>query len=581
MVERVGVIVVHGIGEQKPGDHVETVVRPLASAMRNLRWNVTIEDRTGAVLRREGEPHVVLHVARQDGAMLEIGIHEVHWADINEENSIGKGIRFWLWGLGAWCMPRYKWRVRDLKPGEPPHPQSVLASPVFDDHRRGPLRLRDRLQLFVASWTFASLAIVVQGIEWMAQRLFNTRPWPAVKLIVSYLSAVKIYTQPRRHGPKFLGSHLEPPRFTIRRRMVEAIVDVALCDYDRWYVLAHSQGTVVAHYGLMATGAAIANFLSDSRFARLRAAPSKMRYLRNDAPGAMPGTLRVSRPAAPVGRRDRRSVDRNILFQKFRGLLTYGSPLDKYAAIWPGTVSIHTEPGFHPEACWFNVYDTVDPVSGPLDAYTRRGPEPASMAEYAFKPINRSMNTHWALLLGHLRYLKSGQVPTELATAVAWWLTDGATASMEAVGASRPSLWRRAWKVVSVILLLALQATLLVLVIELVIWLVPDSVWAWLPEAPVPEVVRHWGQVAPEATQLLGWTILVIIGGIVGALFTEQDPEDEWVGHKQDRYLDPPILLRVIKDRVIDQIRNWRGMKVMPTNPQLSWLRRLAHFLRR
>src|SRR5690349_9290961 len=51
---------------------------------------------------------------------------------------------------------------------------------------------------------------------------------------------------------EFLDSMGEPPRVSIRRRMVRGIADVACAGYQRWYVLAHSQGTVVAFNGLMA-----------------------------------------------------------------------------------------------------------------------------------------------------------------------------------------------------------------------------------------------------------------------------------------------------------------------------------------
>lgn len=43
----------------------------------------------------------------------------------------------------------------------------------------------------------------------------------------------------------------EPPRAAIRRRMVPTMVDVAAAGYDRWYILAHSLGSVVAWNGLM------------------------------------------------------------------------------------------------------------------------------------------------------------------------------------------------------------------------------------------------------------------------------------------------------------------------------------------
>ena len=53
----------------------------------------------------------------------------------------------------------------------------------------------------------------------------------------------------------------EPPRAAIRRRMIRVMIDVAKADYDRWYILAHSLGTVVAWNGLMEIQQALPNYL--------------------------------------------------------------------------------------------------------------------------------------------------------------------------------------------------------------------------------------------------------------------------------------------------------------------------------
>src|SRR5260370_42429432 len=55
--------------------------------------------------------------------------------------------------------------------------------------------------------------------------------------------------------------------------MVRALVDVATADYDRWYVLAHSLGTVVAFNGLMTHAHSIPNYLDERRWRRLRLRP--------------------------------------------------------------------------------------------------------------------------------------------------------------------------------------------------------------------------------------------------------------------------------------------------------------------
>ena len=152
--ERVGVIAVHGIGEQQKGDHLEEVVRPLVEGLGdddNLRARRRVVVHAPPV--GDGPARATLEVGWHDtgGAerLTEITVHEVHWADINEPNSLGKGLQFWLWGLSAWLTPgKYdigKGKVFDR----------TMATPVFPN--RDPTRqlmLFDRVALFAVGWLF-------------------------------------------------------------------------------------------------------------------------------------------------------------------------------------------------------------------------------------------------------------------------------------------------------------------------------------------------------------------------------------------------------------------------------------------
>lgn len=89
------------------------------------------------------------------------------------------------------------------------------------------------------------------------------------------LSAVKLYNQRRRFGPglwwareDFLDTVGQPPRVSLRRRMIRALCDVACQPYTRWYVLAHSQGSVVAFNGLMETAYSWPGYLDSERWAK-------------------------------------------------------------------------------------------------------------------------------------------------------------------------------------------------------------------------------------------------------------------------------------------------------------------------
>ena len=61
-------------------------------------------------------------------------------------------------------------------------------------------------------------------------------------ILVQYLGDIQHYQQQEREkdGAGYLLDIGQPPRLTIRRRMIKGLVKMRLAEYDRWYVLAHS-----------------------------------------------------------------------------------------------------------------------------------------------------------------------------------------------------------------------------------------------------------------------------------------------------------------------------------------------------
>jgi hypothetical protein len=141
--------------------------------------------------------------------------------------------------------------------------------------------------------------------------------------------------------------------------MIRAIADVACNNYDRWYILAHSQGSVVAFNGLMETAYAWPGYLEKDRWDQLL--PERPRGA--GTADLIPPQGRVM-PRRPVWAADDDIAYRRRIFARFRGSLTYGSPLEKFAALWPALVPISREPVFSPWIPWLNIHDPTDPVSG-------------------------------------------------------------------------------------------------------------------------------------------------------------------------------------------------------------------------
>lgn len=452
--EHIGVVLVHGIGEQRRFEHLDGQARYLIKAMASLgeveSLSVDIVPSNVGAFHAEqdtwasgSQPSVNIVVRhRLDGVLRKsrILVHEVWWADVNERYSLAKQFRFWLWALTIWTYPK--------KLGTTQATAERVAPPVIP----GPAasEVYDRFRLFLLSAFFALLGLSIGWIAFLAGRLFNLQMPDVLRVLTNYLSAVKLYNQQRRFGPglwwsreDFLDAIDEPPRESVRRRMVRTLCDVACNDYDRWYVLAHSQGSVVAFNGLMATEYGWPGYLDEERWHRLRE-----REMAGPSHGWTPSADKdeAIQPRRPAWLSDDDIVYRRKIFRGFRGFLTYGSPLEKFVALWPQRVAVCREPAFR-DVRWINLYDPIDPVSGRLIAFTPYPPECCP------KPIDVGYCSSWWLLLAHLKYLTSRQgLPDAAKATVRWLLSDDAEGFSNGPEGLWPGYWfgvdkwRLAWR---------------------------------------------------------------------------------------------------------------------------------------
>lgn len=111
---------------------------------------------------------------------------------------------------------------------------------------------------------------------------------------ISYMSDIKLYTQPTSPEAVPLDHLGQHARFAIRARMLRALVDMALQNYDRWWVVAHSLGSVVAFSGLATPGGLIARYLNEARWRRLEGIGHRL-VCRD--PARVPDDTRVPCPA--------------------------------------------------------------------------------------------------------------------------------------------------------------------------------------------------------------------------------------------------------------------------------------------
>lgn len=398
-------MLVHGVGEQGRFDHLCSEVKDFVAALSTVpNVRVTVETRstqdseTGAKnesWRADGSAPVKLHIAHAvSDRTVCLCVHEVWWADLDDKETLWNRFKFWLWGLGFWWVKKVD--TATLQGG-----QLDMQPPQFPPFRWGGNAVREiivRARLWAFANVFLLSALTVNLLNYLL-RQFRLGQLPGVEVFYQFIGDVKLYQDRGKPQLGPLTDLGDPRRVAIRRRMVQVLVDAYRAKYDRWYVLAHSLGTVVAWNGLMETAHALPNYLSQESWASLKSAHDPVI---GSLPSGQARSVKGMRPARPVWiTHDDEILDRKVLFQHLQGLVTYGSPLDKFAYLWSQIVNINKDTAvWRRDFEWVNVYEHTDPVSSSLAAYDEnRAPAGSPL------PKNYACKASRWLLLSHLKYL--------------------------------------------------------------------------------------------------------------------------------------------------------------------------------
>ena len=418
--EKVGLLLVHGIGEQKPLEHLRCVASEFASALSSRRdlVRMAMVDRTG-----DAFPEIIIDTMFAGGKRhVRFHLHEVWWADLGFRGGFLEQARFWSWGLGQWAEGGVV--PTDIRENT----QALMSLPRFDrrsDHmdqpsfrRRAPTRIALGLSAWLALLTLLSWSLAKRLVSVFSKGL----PDPA--LIVMFLGDVRNFTRAGGPGKGTLEDPDLPIRVTIRRRMVSAMMKVAGAGHDRWYVMAHSLGSVLAFNALEEPEIALPNYLGEDQWGAI---PASLKTMTPYVPPNGKVNLDRMMPRRPVWLKDEDGIDREALFERMRGFITYGSPLDKFAALWPKIVPRNRQSAvFAKDAEWINLYDTPDPVGASLDAFPALRRHKGAMPDrVALKPHNAACRASVAFLLSHVRYFtprkrrKRASVPSAVFDAIA------------------------------------------------------------------------------------------------------------------------------------------------------------------
>ncbi|MEA5509460.1 hypothetical protein VB715_06760 [Crocosphaera sp. UHCC 0190] len=415
--ERVGVLVVHGIGEQRKFETVEEIVRDVATALKadkTLKVRIIVnEQNTGAYAASQQtwqadddkEP-VIIEIRDDQNNLTQLAFSEVWWADLGERTSLQTQMTFWGWGLSLWSRKQYA----DINLAT-----SDQMSPPQDINGNKPqMDFNGRLRFFWVSLVILLVLPVLSFLSVILRKVlgFDLRP----DILVQYLGDIKLYQQGRRQGKGPLVDLGQRPRLSIRRRMVKGLVEMSLRNYDRWYVLSHSLGTIVAFNGLMETEEALPNYLNEDLWRRWQyVSPTKAKKDLTD------DDINNMLPSRPAWLNNNDIVSRSDLFRNLQGFMTYGSPLSKFGVVWPAIVPVNKDNSvFNSKFEWLNVYDPTDPVAGRTALFNFKTigdkQQPQEIA-YKAEAIH---------LLSHVEYLnyKPGR-KTPLVKQLGYWLLTG------------------------------------------------------------------------------------------------------------------------------------------------------------
>ncbi len=401
--ERIGIILVHGIGEQRRFQHLSHEVRDLLEVLdsdENIRTSVDTRTTRDSSYLAENETWLaeteapvridISFVAGElSGQRKSIFVHEVWWADLENKVTLLNRVKFWFWGLGMWNAKRFH---DTILPGA----KAGMRQPRLDTRVHVEILARSRLFVFGA---FFLLTAVTWNLANALLRIVKLGQLPIPsEVLYQYVGDVKLYQDRGRNREGRLTDRGLPRRVAIRRRMVNALVAAHNQRYDRWYVLAHSMGSIVAFNGLMETAHALPNYLSKEAYGNL---PDGLLIRDNDVD---PEHVKNMRPRRPLWISNYREIlDRWKLFHGLRGFVTYGSPLEKFAYLWPQIVSINKDNSvFCQKFEWINIFDHSDPVAGRIKAF------PSAFGD-GRGPKNLAYKAHWALLYSHTKYLRTSR----------------------------------------------------------------------------------------------------------------------------------------------------------------------------
>jgi hypothetical protein len=217
------------------------------------------------------------------------------------------------------------------------------------------------------------------------------------------MSSVKIYQQQKSDTKQDVLDEVLSRRVRIQKRLANKFLDMAESKFDTWFVLAHSLGSVISFKTLMFDGAAFARSLSCGRWSRLD--PS---WKTQDV---APSEDFIDKPPLPWWLASNDALAIGNVYDRFGGIVTYGSPIETFAALWPSIIEINESRSIN--APWINLYDRRDFISSPIKSM--------NAISDSLPITNIETKSHWLIAKSHTNYLNSKGRSAEVIQGVIRW----------------------------------------------------------------------------------------------------------------------------------------------------------------
>ena len=392
-ITRVGVLCVHGMGNQSSGEHVAGIARGFFETLKKNYGPKNV-----SISYEQGSRIVSVHLARKPGELVVIDLVEGYWRDLGEPRSTKRLLRFWWWALTLWATKGFR--------------ETDQSSRGFF----GNVEIGERIRLFFHSMVFFILLLPIRMILSIISYVPFVNRIDLFATIYAYMSSVKIYQEnPNRYKSDSLFEDVESRRVWIQRRFANHIFDMADRNYDRWGIFCHSLGSVIVYKGLQYHPCHWAWFLDQRRAQNLAS-----RFLTTMPEDNLPDLDIPKRPLW-IGSSGN-AVKRDALFAKFIGVVSYGSPIETFAKLWPRIIDNPKTINIFSEFKWVNLYDIRDFISSQI----------VSACAVKFDSIrNISVDSHWLIFKAHTEYLRRTERNRDVSFALFHWFLDNNISEIE------------------------------------------------------------------------------------------------------------------------------------------------------